>query len=144
MHFTGPCKNFEQKIFLWKLLSSFYVFLTLSKSILTICWETFGGVVKLHSEFRCHSFCEKHFVCERSIFVLAVLNIERVCFAASLKTYLRHCDNCIQCVQKNIFTNDNFFEKQMTWYFLQTLSWMFWHFVERRWARLWKLLSLCP
>ena len=102
------------------------------------------GLLKLHSEVRCLSFCEKRYVWERSILVLAVWDNERVFFAASLKTFWRHCDNCIQCVQKNIFTNDNFFEKQMIWYFFQTLIWMFWHFVEKLSARLWKLLSSCP
>ena len=103
-----------------------------------------AGLLKLHSEVRCHCFCEKHFVCERTILVLAVLDIERVSFAASLKTFWRYCDNCIQSVQKNIFTNDNFFEKQMIWYFFQTLSWMFWRFVKRLSAKLLKLLSSCP
>ena len=104
----------------------------------------FAGLLKLHSEVRCHSFCENHFVCERSILVLAVLDNERVSFAASLKTFWRHCDNCIQCVQKNIFTNDDFFENQMIWYFFQILSLMFWHCVERLSAKYWKLLSSCP
>ena len=102
-----------------------------------------AGLLKLHSEVRCHSFCEKHYVCERTILVLAVLDTERVSFAASLKTFWRYCDNCIECVQKNIYTNDNFFEKQMIWYFFQTLSWMFWRFVKRLSARLLKLLSPC-
>ena len=106
--------------------------------------KNLAGLLKLHAEVRCHSFCEKNFVCERSILVLAVLDNERVSFAASLKTFWRHCDNCTQCVQKNKLTNDNFFEKQMIWYFFQTLSWMFWRFVERLSARLWKLLSSCP
>ena len=34
-----------------------------------------------------------------------------------MKTFWQNSDNCIQCVQKNIFTNDNFFEKQIIWYF---------------------------
>ena len=102
----------RKEVFLWKLLSCFCLFRTLSKRFLTICREFLAGLLKLHSECRCHKFREKLFVYERSILAVAVSDIERIRFGPLLKNIFRDCDNCLQCVHRNIFTKDNFFEKK--------------------------------
>ena len=82
----------------------------------------FAGLLKLHSENRCHQFREKLFVYERSILVLAVSDNERICFGPLLKTFWRDCDNCLQCLQKNIFTKNFFSWKKIGLIFFSDLE----------------------
>ena len=82
------------------------------KDIWPFVGKFFGELIKLHSESRCHFFYEKHFVCERSMLVLAVSDIERLSFGPLSKTFRRDLDNCFQCVQKTLFTKDILFEKK--------------------------------
>ena len=91
-----------------------------------------AGLLKLHSEVRFHNFCGKQFVCERSILVLAVSDIEWISFGPLSKTFWLDWDNCLQCVHMNIFTkNINFLQKVFFYSHFGTVSDDFWHFVEK-------------
>ena len=143
---TCPFEDFEQEGFRGKS-SVVFVFLgPWAKEYCPFVGNFLAGLLKLNSENRCHQFREKLFVYERSILLLAFSDIERLNFGPLSKNFRRDCDNCLQCLQKNIFTSNMFFEKSLYIIFFRPWAECF-GVLSKDWrlsARLRKLLSTCP
>ena len=131
LQFACPLEYFEQKGFRGNSSVVFVFFGPWAKDFWPFVGKFLAGLLKLHSENRCHQFRGKLFIYERSILVLAVSDFKGISFGPLSKTFWRDWDNCLQCVQKNIFTKNVFFWKKKVWHFCQTLSWMYWSFVEK-------------
>ena len=62
-----------------------------------------------------------------------------------VKNFRRNFENSLICIQKNISTDRNFFFWRKNFLLsFSDLERTFWSFVERLYAKLWKLHALCP
>ena len=128
-----------------KCFQFLYLFRTLNKIFLAICWLIFRGVLNISFWVSVRSIGRKMFCLWKSYFWYNIFrHWAKMFFPIVEKTLLGLWKQHFMCPEEHFNGYSFLLGKKILCYHSRTLGKLVWSFIESFSARLWKLHALCP